>query len=202
MSPESTFSEPAADLVRRAKAGDAQAYERLFADVADRVLLFIRLRLGQALRSRMESVDVLQEAYLDAFRDLARFEPRDAGAFCRWVCQIAEHRIHGLADHFGALKRQAPDGGRDVERLLRDARAAGHGPATSLARREGRARLERALERLGDEERQALLLRYFEDRTIDQIAAALGRSPTAARRLLGRAHLNLSDELTRAGTER
>jgi len=46
---------------------------------------------------------------------------------------------------------------------------------------------------------QALLLRYYEDRTVEDIAEALGRSPTAVRRLLGRAHLHLSEALSHAG---
>lgn len=184
-----------AQLVSLAQGGDRPAYERLFAEVADRVLLYIRLRLGPGLRSKVESGDVLQEAYLGALRDLPKFEVKEAGTFCQWVCRIAEHRIHGMADHFAAKKRQAPETPREVDRMLDGVRASGHGPATTIARREGRERLERALEQLGEDERSALLLRYFEDRTVEEIAANLGRSPSAVRRLLGRAHLQLSDAL-------
>jgi RNA polymerase sigma-70 factor (ECF subfamily) len=202
MTAEHRPSDPTLDDLALAKAGDRKAYERLFLNAADRVLLYIRLRLGPALRSKVESGDMLQEAYLEAFRDIGQFEPRDAGAFCRWLCRIAEHCIHGMADHFGAQKRQAPGGERVITRVLEEARAAGHGPATTLARREGRARLEQALERLEREDREVLLLRYFEERTVEEIALATGRSPTAVRRLLGRAHLKLSDELKHAGTNR
>ena len=72
-----------ARLLQRARDGDRAAYDRLFALAADRLLLYVRLRLGKGLRDRLESMDVVQEAYLEAWKDLATFEPRDDGAFAR-----------------------------------------------------------------------------------------------------------------------
>src|SRR6185503_10965074 len=159
-----------AQLLDRAKAGDADAYNRLFALAADRLLLFIRLRLGEALRAKLDSMDVLQEAYLEAHRHLARFEHREDGAFARWLCRIAENRIRGLADHHGAKKRTTPGEAGAASRALELARNPQTGPLTAVARREGRERLARAMERLEAEEREVLLLRHFEERPIEEIA--------------------------------
>ena len=179
-----------ARLLQRARDGDRAAYDRLFALAADRLLLYVRLRLGKGLRDRLESMDVVQEAYLEAWKDLATFEPRDDGAFARWLCRVAENRLRGLADHHGAQKRQA----RDVE----DVRRTLPGPATSAARRETRVRVEAALDRLEPDEREVLLLRHFQGLTIDEAAVVLGRSATAVRRLLGRAARRLGEELAGA----
>ncbi len=185
-----------ADLIRRAHAGEREAYDQLFALAADRVLLFIRMRLGEGLRARVDSMDVLQEAYLEAHRALPEFEPRDDGAFARWLCKIAENRIRGLADHFGAKKRQ---GKVEVTAVLERAKATGTGPMTAVARRENRELLAAAMERLEGKEREALMLRYFQDRTVEDVASLMGRSPTAVRRLLGRAAIRLGEELGRGG---
>ncbi len=91
-------------LCVQARAGDQKAYEQLFALHADRALLFVRARLGPRLREKVESMDVLQEAYLAAHRDFAKFEYTDDGAFLRWICRIIENRICDLGDYFGAQK--------------------------------------------------------------------------------------------------
>ena len=54
------------DLWLKARNGDREAYDRLFGLHAERALLFIRARLGPRLREKVESVDVLQDAYLAA----------------------------------------------------------------------------------------------------------------------------------------
>ena len=96
-----------ADLVARARAGDRDAYDRLFALAADRVLLFLRVRLGPELAARVEPMDVLQETYVEALSGFARFEYRGDDTFARWLCRIAENKLHGLAKFHGAQKRRS-----------------------------------------------------------------------------------------------
>jgi RNA polymerase sigma factor (sigma-70 family) len=55
------------------------------------------------------------------------------------------------------------------------------------------------MDALHEDERQALLLRYFEERTLDDMAATLGTSPTSVRRLLGRAMARLGERLGASG---
>lgn len=57
-------------LAARAQAGDRGACDRLFALAAERALLFVRLRLDEALRAKVEPADVLHEA--DSQERLAR----------------------------------------------------------------------------------------------------------------------------------
>src|SRR5437868_7162353 len=94
------------DLWLKARNGDREAYDRLFGLHADRALLFIRARLGARLRQKVESRDVLQDAYLAAHQAFDRFDYADEGAFTRWLCRIIDNRIRDLGDHFDALKRQ------------------------------------------------------------------------------------------------
>jgi RNA polymerase sigma factor (sigma-70 family) len=60
-------------------------------------------------------------------------------------------------------------------------------PSEQAARREQDGALERALERLSDDNRRVLLLRYREEQSFQEIAALLGRSANAVRKLWARA---------------
>ena len=164
-------------LCKRAQSGDREAYDRLFALHADRALLFVRARLGPKLREKVESMDVVQEAYLAAHRDFDKFKYTDESAFLRWLCRIMENRIRDLGDYFAAKKRQP------VELPRSDPT----GPVTALDRTEHREMVLQALDELSDDHRQVLLLRFFEGLTAEQAGKRMTRSAGAVRKLTARA---------------
>jgi RNA polymerase sigma-70 factor (ECF subfamily) len=172
-------------LCQRARQGERAAYDRLFALHSDRALLFIRARLGPRLREKVECQDVLQDAYLAAHQGFAKFEYTDEGAFYRWLCRIINNRIRDLGDHFGALKRQA------VELPRSDPT----GPVTALDRAEHRAKVAVALDALGDDHRQVLLLRYFEGLSAEEAGQRMSRTAGAIRKLTARALAELGRQL-------
>jgi RNA polymerase sigma-70 factor, ECF subfamily len=186
-------------LANQAQAGDKSAYDRLFAQAAARLQLFIRVRLGKRLREKLDSLDVLQDTYVEADKAFAKFVCNDEDAFARWLCCIAENRIRGLADHFNAKKRRAPGELLPVSKVLEEARKSQHSPATAAARLETREALARALEQLDDELREILLLRHFQGRTIDEIAQVTGQSQSGVRRLIGRAQHSLGRVMREGG---
>jgi RNA polymerase sigma-70 factor (ECF subfamily) len=165
-------------LWRKARDGDREAYDRLFALHSDRTLLFIRARLGPRLRASIESRDVLQDAYLAAHRDFASFEYTDDGAFGRWLCRIIENRIRDLGDYWGARKRQVialPEPEPET------------GPVTAVDRAERRQALLRGIDALSEDHRLVLLLRYFEGLDVEETARRMNRSNGAVRKLTARA---------------
>ncbi|MDP7034161.1 MAG: sigma-70 family RNA polymerase sigma factor [Planctomycetota bacterium] len=186
---DSTEPDPSvtAGLIERARTGDQAAYDELFSRVTDRTLLFIRMRLGSKLRSQVEPHDLLQEAYLQAHKHFQSFQYRGEGSFASWICQIIENQIRGQVDYFRALKRRPPGAPLPISRVLYLARASATGPATAIDRQDLSDQLTEALDLLPENERLSLLLRYFQDRTLDEIAETLQTSPTTARRILGRA---------------
>ncbi|MCA8923297.1 MAG: sigma-70 family RNA polymerase sigma factor [Planctomycetes bacterium] len=185
-------------LSERAKRGEREAYEALFAQAVDRLRLFVRLRLGPKLRERLDSEDVVQETYLEAHRDFARFECRDRDAFARWLCCLAEHRIRGLADHHGAAKR-TPPGGEASPSAAAEHPGEQTGPVTAAVRQEARERLAIAIAELPDEAREVLLLRHFQGRTLDEIARLTGLSATSVRRRIGEGQRALGRALRAGG---
>lgn len=186
---------PTDELVHQAQGGDARSYEQLFERVAERVLLFVKIRLGAKLRDRLDPFDVLQETYLEAHRSFPTFEPQGEGAFLRWIYRIADNRLRNLADHYGAKKRGSERAQVRTPEVIERIRASHTGPSTAIARQEEHGRLLEAMGRLAAEEREALLMRYFHDATLEEIATASGRSLSAVRRLLARAEIRLGASL-------
>lgn len=172
-------------LCEQAKGGDRDAYDRLFALHTDRALMFVRARLGPGLREKVESIDVLQDAYLAAHQAFDRFEYVDEGSFVRWLCRIIENRIRDMHDHFGARKRQA------VPLPTSDPT----GPITALDRAEHRLKVLTALEGLSDDYRYVLLLRFFEGLSAEEAGRMMGRTAGAVRKLTSRALVELGKRL-------
>lgn len=172
-------------LCDQAHAGDRRAYDRLFALHADRARMFIRARLGGKLRQAADSEDVLQEAYLAAFRDFGNFAWTDESAFSKWLFRIADNRIRDIADREGAQKRQV------VELPVDDPT----GPVTAADRREQRDRLSGAIAKLTEEHREVVLLRYFEGLSAEETGVLMNRSPGAIRKLAARALAELGRTL-------
>lgn len=191
---------PTIELLARARAGDADAYDRLFEHAAARLELYLRVRLGRELRSREESRDLLQETYLAAHQAFSRFEDRGPGSFVRWLCQIAENQIRTRAEYHGAKKRLAPQDLARVSQVMDRLEADDDGALTLAGRNEQRARLAAALTELPKDEREALLMRHFEGREIAEIAERTGTSPTSVRRRIGRATVRLGGLIDDPGT--
>ena len=57
-------------LLERARHGDGQALEDLFSRYRDRLLRMARLRLDRRLQARIDSSDIVQEAFLEAAKRL------------------------------------------------------------------------------------------------------------------------------------
>lgn len=183
------------DLTQGALGGDGEAYEALFARVADRLLLYVRLRLGPRLAGSLEPMDVVQDTYLAALRSFGDFELREAGAFSRWLLRIADNRIRDAAERLGAQRRQALQGAVRGSTVLTRLCAEQAGPQTESDRREQFQALHEALGSLEEQERQAVLLRHFHDATFAGIGEELGVSEATARRLVVRAHARLGETL-------
>jgi RNA polymerase sigma-70 factor (ECF subfamily) len=168
-------------LWQQAKTGDRSAFEQLFGLHTDRLLVFVRAKLGGRLREKIEPEDILQEAFVAALKSFEDFEYTDDGAFLRWMCRIIDHRLRDAHDYFAAKKRQ--------EIVL--PKSALTGPVTALGRAENRQQIETALAQLSDEHREVLLLRYFEGLSADEAGQRMNRTAGAIRNLAARALVEL-----------
>ena len=171
-----------------------EQFEALFAHTAERALVYLQLACRGRGSGAPEPLDVLQEAWLRARELRGRFTGGGERGFARWLCRIAENTLRDLcrADRAGVRRRREPG---PVSAVFERLSGAGTGPATALGRSEELARLRAGLEGLEPEVREVVLLRFFEERTLDEIAHKTGRSPSAVRRALGRATAALAKAL-------
>ncbi len=177
------------DLIERIKRGDADAFAPLFEKYRPRLAVLIHYRMGSRLRSFLEVDDILQETFLDAYRQFDRFTYQSPGSFFRWICRIAEHIIVDAARFEGRGKR---DGGQRVP-LRSTSHPEGvepvdtRTPSRLYAGREAVIRLIRRLEALPEQYREVIILAKVEGLTTQEMAEKLGKSREATTLLLHRA---------------
>ena len=159
-----------AELIGRARTGDAEAFGELSREHGDRLFRQALALCGDAGAAE----DLVQETFLEAWRCLPRYH--GGCRFFTWLCSILVHR------HQSARRRRWPmpfsllfGGERDeADRFLSDVKDTGPGPATAAERAEQAARVLRSLAELPRRQREVVYLRYYADDSLEGIAAALG----------------------------
>ena len=157
-------------LIEAAQADPARFVE-LYDRHVDRIYAYVSRRAG----SRTVAEDVTSEVFEQAFTNLGTFEWRGV-PFIAWLHRIASN---ALADHWKRAGRDSHELPPDVpdEREHQDL--------------ERRVSLFQLVDRLPDAQRQVIQMRFVEDRSIREVAAALDRSEGAVKQLQLRAIDNL-----------
>jgi RNA polymerase sigma-70 factor, ECF subfamily len=187
------------DLIKRARSGDRDAFDRLVREHEGPLRALISARLGNGLRARTEVEDMVQETLLRAFRTMGQFEGETAAVFRGWLAGIASNAVAGTGRK---LTTQKADYRREVP-LPGDSSTLGGGspaiasPVTSpsghLRREERIERLLASIERLSPDHRQVILLTRIEGLPVKEVATRMGRSERAVSMLLLRAMLALRE---------
>ena len=188
-------------LVELAKEGDRAALEKLSQTYSERVQRIVRMRMGKELRSKLESMDIVQDTLICAIRGLDRFTYTDEGDFTRWLSHITENRLRDNLDRLHADKRdirkEKPlnsdkgDGRQSRVRPIEPLYTAT--PSVEIEKKEQLDRLERAMDTLKQEYKEVIVLTKIEGLSYKQAAQRLERSPNALRMLLCRAMAALSE---------
>jgi RNA polymerase sigma-70 factor (ECF subfamily) len=188
-------------LVALAQGGDESALNRLCSVYGPRVLWIIRLRMGAELRSKLESIDVVQDVLVSALKDLGDFTYKTEGDFLRWLSRLAENRLRGYLQRFHANKRDIRkevrlDGYRptaeDSVVAALDA-VVTTTPSAIMSKREDLDKLAKAIEALKPEYRQVIVLTKIDGLSYREIGDRLGKSSEAVRKLVSRALEELID---------
>ncbi len=189
------------ELVGRARTGDRDALGELLTRYQDRLRRIVQIRLGPRLRGRIESMDIVQNAFVVAIRRLEDIELRDRASVLKWLTRVATHQLNDAVDHFGARKRTGPMN-REILRsstegaLRLEPSAADTPPDEAAARNEFRAMLDRAVESLPERDREVVLLRDYHDGDWEFVAREIAApSVEAAQRAYHRAWARLREGL-------
>lgn len=177
------------DMVSDAQGGDREALEALFERCYPDVLQAVRFKLGRAIRGRLDSLDLTQSVYADAYRDLGQFAGK--GSFRGWLLRIVENKIRDRVAFHKARKR---DMGRDV--AIGDEPGVAHSddtPSKILLADEARERLEAAMDELSPEHREVIVHRHYLDLSWREVGERMKRSEAAAKMLFQRAIARLKE---------
>jgi RNA polymerase sigma-70 factor (ECF subfamily) len=179
-----------ANLLNRLRDGDEHAFEELVRTFGGRLLSVAR----RFVRNDEDAQDILQSAYLSAFKALAQFEGN---------CQLSTW-LHRIVVNTALMKlrskRRKPE--ESIEDLLPEFQEDGHHveqfsdwntPADLLMERhETRVTVRACIDQLPDNYRAVLLLRDIEERSTQEVADALSMTSTAVKVRLHRARQALS----------
>lgn len=190
----------AANLLAAARAGSREALGRAL-DTWRRYLLGVAEReLEPDLRAKGGASDLVQETFLEAQRDFERFQGSSPEELRAWLRQV-------LLNNVGAFSRRFRNTSKRT--ISREVGLHGEGSTTSpgvwlagstlspsgiAMEHEQALALRSALERLPDEYRRVVILRFQEERTFEEIGQLMDRSPDAARKLWCRAMERLREE--------
>jgi RNA polymerase sigma-70 factor (ECF subfamily) len=156
--------------------------------------------MGTELRSKLESMDLVQDVLMCALRDLGDFTYRNEGDFLRWLSRIAENRLRDNLEKLHADKRD----------IRREVRLDNHGPTTGgrffavrgpidattpsviMSRKEELDKLEKAIDELKPEYREVIVLKRIDGLSYKEIGERLDKSADAIGMLLSRAMVVLT----------
>ena len=190
---ETTIPDDAA-LASRIAARDQGAFESLMRRYNGRLF-----RVARAiLKDDAEAEDVLQDAYLDAYRNIAQF--RGDSQLATWLVRIVTNRalmrlrkqkrdqvvvsMDQSADHGGSEVFQFPD-------------RVSESPTTAALRAEARRLIERRIDELPLSFRTVFVLREVEELSVEEVSECLGIPPATVRTRLFRARALLREALAR-----
>ncbi|MGE3173778.1 MAG: RNA polymerase sigma factor [Planctomycetota bacterium] len=185
------------DLFEAARAGDRAAVEQLVALYQARLHAFVRLRLGDRVRAREATADVVQSVCRELIVAAPRFEFRGEEAFRDWLFTAALNKVRDKQRYHGRDRRDAARE-HDPEACLASA-ATYLTPSVDAIGRETAAALAAAFGELSDEHREVITLARVVQLPHAAIAASMGRSEAAVRQLLVRALLRLAARLKQRG---
>ncbi len=174
---------PDSAIIERVLDGDSHAYAILVARYRERYARFAVHMLGRP----EDAEDVLQDAFMRAYRALHRCEDRDR--FGAWLFRILVNRCRTAGKRRGRRERTF------VANELAIREASEDHPAERAAWRE---EIQRALALLPRDQREAFLLKHVEDLSYEEIAELTGVGISALKMRVKRACDRLRDLLREA----
>jgi RNA polymerase sigma-70 factor (ECF subfamily) len=194
MSSRDERADPGADttlhLLTAARAGDAEALDRLFGRYIPGLRRWASGRLPGWARDISDTHDLVQETVVQVFRKLEGFEYRGEGALQAYLRQGLMNRIRN------EIRRARSKPASDVLDSGVEDRAPS--PVDVAIGQEALERYDAALGRLRADERELIVARVELGLTYHEVAEVLGKpSNDAARMAVARALVRLSEEMGR-----
>ena len=168
----------------------AQSDPARFADVYENYFELVYAYVARRARNRDEAEDLTGEVFRKALASLPRFKWRGA-PFAAWLFRIASNMI---ADRSKRVAKEVPFdelGATERRGITQVSTGADTSQQKDLEDSERRALLFQLVDELAEDQGRVLVMRFAEEKSIREIAGALGRSEGAVKQLQFRALENL-----------
>ena len=178
------------DLVRRCLRGENAAWAALLQAHTRRIYNLCYRFTGRTA----ESEDLTQEVFIKIFQTLKSFDAAQ-GTFVTWLHRVARNH---LVDHYRRTRKDRVTSSiEDEQGGLEEKPSTMIEPVAHLEHREQRERLQRGLERLSPDLREAVVLRDLQDLDYAEIAQVLAVPEGTVKSRINRGRLELARVLKR-----
>jgi RNA polymerase sigma-70 factor (ECF subfamily) len=167
----------------------AQGDPARFADVYETYFALVYAYVARRVRNRDEAEDLTAEVFRKALASLSRFKWRGA-PFVAWLFRIASNMIADRSKRVAKEVSLDESGGSAPV-----SKGADTSQQKDLEDSERRALLFQLVDELAEDQRRVLVMRFAEEKSIREIAGAIGRSEGAVKQLQFRALENLRAKL-------
>jgi len=172
------------DLLERIAQGDQRAFSDLYDQIAPRVFGLVR----RVLKDQAQSEEVTQEVFLEIWQSATRFDPNKGGA-STWILTMAHRRA---VDRVRASQASRD---RDTRIGIRDYNPDYDTVAETIEVRIEHERVEKAMSRLTELQRQAVSLAYYGGYSHSEVAQMLSVPIGTVKTRLRDGMIRLRDEL-------
>jgi RNA polymerase sigma-70 factor (ECF subfamily) len=163
----------AEDLVRRVRANEPLAFEELYERYSPRVFGYLFQRLNGDAE---EAEDLTADVFTRVYEKIDAFQPQGA-PLSAWVFRIAHNRL------IDTIRRRP----RATQVTLDDAPELAAGPVFGdVDQQVALEQIKAGLTRLTNEQRQVIILRFLEGKSLAETAAVVGRNEDAVKKLQAR----------------
>lgn len=171
-----------AALVKRAQVGNSDAFTELYGLTVNHISNYA----NRYLKDEHLAQDAVQETYITAFKNLKGI--KDPSLFVAWLNQINFHTCYDMCK-----KNNSAYGFVDHEQLelTRDDNIE-HDPEAIYEKNDEINKLRQAIDELPFHERQVIVMRYYNEMRLEEIAKALSISRSTVKRYLQSAKEKLS----------
>ncbi len=178
------------NLVMRAQADDSDAFAELYALTYKHIYNYA----GHYLRDEYLAQDAMQETYVSALKNIRKI--KEPSLFVAWLNQICFHVCYDMS--------KKNDAGYDTTispelmEVLKDDHTY-HDPVLNYEDKEQTEAIKRSVAELPFNEQQVIVMRYYNDMKLEDIASAMNVSRSSVKRYLISGREKLARKLSEGG---
>ena len=175
-----------AALIRQVKRGNREAYQEIVKEYQKKLFSYVYRLTG----SREETEDIVQNVFVKAYRGIKSFDNKKR--FSPWIYRIAHNEAVNYLKKRNKKKFVSWEdivSSKDKLEMQSEERS----PLDDWLRKESKRTVEQALEQLPKKYQEVLTMRYFAEKSYEEIGEVIGKSVNTVGTLISRAKKRLLD---------